>query len=104
MGKSTFMPGPAMTMTMRFHSFWDSNVRCRSSGKMASRLLPSSSIFTNPPNGRTPMQYSVSRPRIFTSFGPKPTEKVSTFTPKIFANAKCPASWMKMSTLTKRTK
>ena len=34
------------------------------------------------------MQYSVSFPRTFRSFGPKPMENVSTFTPNSFANAK----------------
>jgi hypothetical protein len=72
---------------MRVHSACDSNVRARSSGRIASvpRL---SSIFTKPPKGSRPMQYSVSLPRIRTILGPKPIEKVMTFTPKIFANAK----------------
>ena len=34
------------------------------------------------------MQYSVSLPRMRKTFGPKPIEKVMTFTPKILANAK----------------
>ena len=50
------------------------------------------------------MQYSVSLPRTFKTFGPKPMEKVITFTPKSFANAKCPNSWMKMRMLMKRMK
>ena len=37
-------------------------------------------------------------------FGPKPIENVMTFTPKIFANAKCPDSWTKMRTLMRMTK
>ena len=91
-------------MTTRFQSACDSNVRPRSSGRIGSVRLLSSSIFTKPPKGRRPTQYSVSLPRMRTIFGPKPIEKVRTFTPKIFANAKCPDSWMKMSELTRRTK
>ena len=50
------------------------------------------------------MQYSVSRPRRRTTFGPKPSEKVSTFTPKIFAHTKWPSSCTKMSTEQSRAK
>jgi len=66
--------------------------------------LLSSSIFTKPPNGSSPTQYSVSLPRMRRIFGPKPIENVSTLTPNTFAKAKCPDSWMKMSELTRRTK
>jgi len=50
------------------------------------------------------MQYSVSPPRSFRIFGPKPRLKVRTFTPKALANRKCPSSWTKMSELTRMMK
>src|SRR5262245_47334935 len=58
----------------------------------------SSSIFTKPPSGRRPRQYSVSRPCRRSTLGPKPMENVRTFTPKTFANTKCPSSCTKIST------
>ena len=104
MGKKTFIAGPARTMTTRFQSACASKVRPRSSGRIGSPRLLSSSIFTYPPKGSRPTQYSVSLPRMRTILGPKPMEKVRTFTPKIFANAKCPDSWMKIELLTSSTK
>ena len=50
------------------------------------------------------MQYSVSRPRSFSTFGPKPRLKVSTFTPNALAKAKWPSSWTKISELMRMTK
>jgi hypothetical protein len=82
-----FIAGPAITMITRFHSACASNVRFRSSGSTGSCRF-SSSIFTKPPSGSSPTQYSVSRPRNRSTFGPNPIEKVSTFTPKIFAQTK----------------
>jgi len=104
MGKSRFIAGPARTMTTRFQRACASKVRWRSSGRIGSLCLLSSSIFTKPPKGKRPTQYSVSLPRMRRTFGPKPIEKVSTLTPKILAKAKCPDSWMKMSELTRMTK
>ena len=84
---------------MRFQSACASNVRGRSSGSTAGPSLASSSIFTKPPSGKRAMQYSVSLPRMRSSVGPNPIEKVRTLTPKILAKAKCPSSWTKMSVL-----
>ena len=73
------------------------------SGKTGSCRF-SSSILTKPPKGNSPMQYSVSRPRNRTSFGPKPMENISTLTPKTLAHTKCPSSCTKMSTETSTAK
>ncbi len=92
-----------MMMMIRFHSACASNVRLRSSGSTGSCRF-SSSILTKPPRGRTPTQYSVSRPRMRRILGPKPMEKVSTFTPKTLAQTKWPSSCTKMSTEQSRAK
>jgi hypothetical protein len=50
------------------------------------------------------MQYSVSRPRIRSTLGPKPIENLSTLTPKTLAQKKWPSSCTKMSTEQSRAK
>src|SRR6478736_5180248 len=80
-----------------------SNVRFLSSGNTRS-LLDSSSILTYPPSGRSDTQYSVSRPARRSTLGPKPSENVSTFTPKAVANRKCPSSCTKIPELLRTTK
>ena len=57
---------------------------------MDSSTMPE--IFTNPPSGIAPMEYSVSphwKPMIF---GGKPMENFSTRMPKSLAVSKCPSS------------
>src|ERR1051326_5611714 len=58
----------------------------------------SPAIFTYPPSGIALMQYSVPPRLTLTSFGPKPSENVSTRTPMRRAIRKCPSSCTKIST------
>ena len=87
-----FIAGPAMA----------TNIRCSTGAEENSPGVPvcssgfSPDIFTNPPNGNSEMQYSVSSFVKPASLGPNPIENFSTRMPHRFAARKCPSSWIKI--------
>jgi len=85
---------PIITMSLCQAGF-DLNSQGCGSEDIASTSIDSSiipDIFTKPPNGIAPKEYSVS-PNVFPQiFGGNPIENFSTLIPKALAASKCPIS------------